>query len=91
MYYEIACIRYVSKRKWYILCTCSEQARWARSAGNSTIENVCIFIIIKKKREGEEGEFKYFEGKNLQICIDDENSFSRNFSIDLHTFIYLSI
>ena len=23
-----------------------EQARWARSAGNSAIENVCIIIII---------------------------------------------
>ena len=24
-----------------------EQARWARSAGNSAIENLCIIIIIK--------------------------------------------
>ena len=44
-----------------------EQARWARSAGNSAIENLCIIIFIKK-REGE-GEFKYFVGKNLQVCV----------------------
>ena len=60
MYYEIACIRYVSKRELYryyvhvceqaILWTLSTmfaylQARSARSAGNSAIKNSCIIII----------------------------------------------
>ena len=28
-----------------------EQARWAHSAGNSAIENLCIIIIIKNKQK----------------------------------------
>ena len=28
-----------------------EQARWARSAGNSAIENLCIIIIIKEEKD----------------------------------------
>ena len=30
-----------------------EQARWARSAGNSAIENLCIIIIIKEVGHGQ--------------------------------------
>ena len=69
-----------------------EQARWARSAGNSAIENVCIIIIIikKKKREGEEGEFKYFVGKSLQICIRWWQLFQSEF-LDRSSYIYFSI
>ena len=51
MYYEIACIWCVSKCKWYIYYVhVCEQARWARSAGNSAIENVCVIIIIIAQR-----------------------------------------
>ena len=28
-----------------------QQVRWARSAGNSAIENLCIIIIIKNKQK----------------------------------------
>ena len=46
MYYEIACIWYVSKCKWYKYVHVCEQAHWAHSAGNSAKMYVCIIIII---------------------------------------------
>ena len=45
MYYEIVYDMLVNVNDIYYVQVC-EQARWARSAGNSAIENVCIIIII---------------------------------------------
>ena len=43
MYYEIVYML-VNVNVIYYVHVC-EQARWARSAGNSAIENLCIIII----------------------------------------------
>ena len=47
MYYEIVYDMLVNVNVIYYVHVC-EQARWARSAGNSAIENLCIIIIIIK-------------------------------------------
>ena len=43
MYYETVYDMLVNVNGIYYVC---EQARWARSAENSAIENLCIIIII---------------------------------------------
>ena len=45
MYYEIVYDMSVNVNVIYYVHVC-EQAHWARSAGNSAIENLCIIIII---------------------------------------------
>ena len=45
MYYEIVYDMLVNVNVIYYVHVC-EQARWARSVGNSSIENLCIIIII---------------------------------------------
>ena len=44
MYYEIVYDILVNVNGIYYVHVC-EQARWARSAGNSAIENLCIIIM----------------------------------------------
>ena len=45
MYYEIVYDMLVNVNVIYYVHVC-EQARWARSARNSAIENLCIIIIV---------------------------------------------